>query len=75
MTEIQTEEDPAPTAAQVLVAEIEFLLMCGEGEGAIIKACGKTPLNLKRQLSRHGRHDLIPKIFEWDRLYRESSSR
>ena len=46
------------------IAEIEHLLMCGEGEYAILKAIGSpTEATLKRLLQRAKRTDLIPRIF------------
>jgi len=51
-----------------LIEEAEFLVRCGVGEAAILSALGYTakPLALKRRLMRIDRHDLIPRIFEWD---------
>ena len=51
-----------------LIEEVEFLVRCGVGEAAILSALGYTakPLALKRRLMRIDRHDLIPRIFEWD---------
>ena len=47
-----------------IINEIEFLLMCGEGEHAITRALNTTPQALQRRLHRAKRHDLIPRIFE-----------
>lgn len=59
-------QDPAPTRAEILEAETEFLLMCGEGEHAVVKALGyDKPRSLKRQLARNGQHHLIPRIFSY----------
>ena len=52
----------ARTAA--MIAEIEYLLTCGEGEHAITRAFGIKPDSLERRLYRAGRPDLIPRIFE-----------
>jgi hypothetical protein len=54
--------------AEILVDEIEFLIMCGEGEAAILAKLGYGGKKeaLKRQLSRIGKHHLIPRIFEHD---------
>lgn len=60
---------------ETLINEIERLLTFGEGEYAITRASGYTPDNLKRQLTRLGRNDLIPRIFEYAALYRETSNR
>jgi hypothetical protein len=56
--------------AEALTSEIEFLVMCGEGEGEILRKTsyhGK-PEALKRQLHRIGRPDLIPRIFEHEQM-------
>lgn len=58
------DDDPAPSRAEILTAEIEFLLACGEGEHAITSAFGIKPLSLQRKLHRLGRADLIPRVFE-----------
>lgn len=54
--------------AEILVDEIEFLIMCGEGEAAILAKLGYGGKKeaLKRQLHRLGRSDLAPRIFEYD---------
>lgn len=53
---------------QQLIEEAIFLIRCGVGEAAILHALGYTrnPLALRRRLERAGRHDIIPRIFEWD---------
>ena len=63
--------------AEALTDEIEFLVMCGEGEGAILAKLGYHGKKeaLKRQLSRLGRHDLIPRIFEHDAMNLERLGR
>lgn len=53
---------------QAIIEEALFLIRCGVGEAAILHALGYTrnPLALRRRLERAGRHDIIPRIFEWD---------
>ena len=56
--------DPAPTGAEILITEIEFLLMCGEGEHGITRALGyDKPKTLQRRLHRNNRPDLIQRVF------------
>lgn len=58
----QTPRAPKPSTTET-IQEIEHLLMCGEGEHAILKATGYKPDTLERLLHRAGRKDLIPRIF------------
>ena len=60
-THTRTRPEPRPTNTET-IAEIEHLLMCGEGEHAILKATGYTAQTLERKLHRAGRADLIPRI-------------
>lgn len=61
------------TKRLVMIEEIEFLLSCGVGEAAILQATGYThnPDALQRRLTRAKRHDLIPRIFEWQNEYEQ----
>lgn len=56
-----------------LIEDIEFLLDCRVGEAAILSSTGYTanPAALQRRLQRAGRHDLVPRIFEWQAEYEE----
>lgn len=56
------------TKLAAIIEEIEFLTSCDMGEAGILQAIGYTrnPLALKRRLERANRHDLIPRIFEWE---------
>lgn len=56
------------TKRQQLIEEATFLIRCGVGEAAILHALGYTrnPPALRKRLERAGRHDIIPRIFEWD---------
>lgn len=63
---------PSPAAAakaEALIEDIEWLVKFHQCEYAILTAVGYAdrPKSLKTQLMRLGRHDLVPKIFEWDR--------
>lgn len=51
-----------------LIEDIEFLLSCSVGEGAILASTGYTanPETLKRRLYRAGRPDLVSRVFEWE---------
>ena len=63
--------------AETLTSEIEFLIMCGEGEGEILRATGYSGKSeaLKRQLHRIGKSDLIPRIFEHEQMNLERLGR
>jgi len=52
------------TTIDDLIEDITFLLNCGEGEHAILKATGYTthPHSLRDRLQRHGRLDLYNRI-------------
>jgi hypothetical protein len=47
------------------IDEIVFLLNCGEGEHAILRALGTSQDAIERRLHRAKRRDLINRIFEW----------
>jgi len=65
-SEINTQTAAAKNAA--LLEDLEHLIACHVGEAAILHTTGYTrnPAALKRRLMRLGRHDLTPRIFEWD---------
>lgn len=50
------------------IAEIEWLLSLNQGEHYILKALGYThnPASLERRLGRHGRHDLVRRLFRME---------
>jgi hypothetical protein len=52
---------------QALIEDIEFLVEAGAGEARILQATGYAdkPDALQRRLTRCKRHDLIPRIFQW----------
>jgi len=56
------------TPIQDLIDEILFLLHCGEGEHAILKATGyqTRPGSLRDRLQRHGRTDLYNRITNYE---------
>ena len=59
---------PERPTTQNIIEEIQFLLSCGEGEHAILKATGYTgkPTALQTRLQRAKRSDLTAQIFGWD---------
>jgi len=60
---------PDPLTAQDLIEEIEFFLSAGRGQHEILNAVGNPkPDALKQRLQRHGRHDLIPRIYHMDQI-------
>lgn len=54
-----------------LIEDIEWLIKCQVGEAAILHSTGYTdkPDALQRLLRRAGRHELIPRVFEWQAEY------
>ena len=58
-----------------LIENIEWLLQFNVGETAILASTGKKADTLKTALSRAGRPDLIPRIFEHDQRINERLGR
>lgn len=54
---------PKPNRKEAFDAEVEFMLMCGEGWGAICAKFGIKPQSLERRLMAHKRNDLADKVF------------
>ena len=54
---------PKPSAKEAFIAEIEYLIQCGEGWGAICAKFRVKPQSLERRLMKHNRNDLADKIF------------
>jgi len=54
---------PKPSRTEVFDSEVEFMLMCGEGWGAICQKFGIKPQSLERRLMAHHRNDLAQAVF------------
>ena len=62
-------DKPLTLSAQDLIEEIEFFLSISRGQHEILNAIGNPkPDALKNRLQRHGRHDLIPRIYHMDQI-------